>query len=402
MLTQLLWVKVTWEHEEDQFNKRVEVALKTVVNHLMTSGQPIIADSSGSNPDFLLEHKDLFEVVQPDIMDSLISVEFSSIWNKKDFIYGVYRERDSLFVIGPFQGYEDDLIYSPHQISLTCICKSQGYLLSVFYPHQKNLILSEMIILPVMSGLFLLVLIVSFFYTIYFIVRQKKLSEMKTDFVNNMTHEFKTPISTISVSSEMLIKSAVSENPEKVRKYAKIIFEENVRLKNQVERILQIASIDKGDYNLRMNSIDLHEIIRSCVSNFEVVISEKEGKIYTDLKAELHIITADQHHLTNVINNLLDNAYKYSGEKPEILISTKNSEGRIEIALKDNGKGISKENQKHIFDNFLRLQAGDIHDIKGFGLGLYYVKTVVEAMGGSVFVNSELNKGSEFKILFPV
>ena len=402
LLTQLLWVKVTWEHEEDQFNKRVEVALRTVVNHLMTSGQPIIADSSGYNPGFLLEHTDLFEVVRPDILDSLISVEFSSIWNKKDFIYGVYRERDSLFVIGPFQGYEDELISSPHQVSLTCICKSQGYLLSVFYPHQKNLILSEMIILPVMSGLFLLVLIVSFFYTIYFIVRQKKLSEMKTDFVNNMTHEFKTPISTISVSSEMLIKSAVSENPEKVRKYAKIIFEENVRLKNQVERILQIASIDKGDYNLRMNSIDLNEIIRSCVSNFEVVISEKKGKIYTDLKAELHIIIADKHHLTNVINNLLDNAYKYSGEKPEILISTKNSEGKIEMVVKDNGMGISKENQKHIFANFFRLQAGDIHDIKGFGLGLYYVKTVVEAMGGSVFVNSELNKGSEFRILFPV
>jgi two-component system phosphate regulon sensor histidine kinase PhoR len=225
---------------------------------------------------------------------------------------------------------------------------------------------------------------------------------MKTDFVNNMTHEFKTPISTISVSSEMLIKSAVSENPEKVRKYAKIIFEENVRLKNQVERILQIASIDKGDYNLRMNSIDLNEIIRSCVSNFEVVISEKKGKIYTDLKAELHIIIADKHHLTNVINNLLDNACKYSGEKPEILISTKNSEGKIEMVVKDNGMGISKENQKHIFANFFRLQAGDIHDIKGFGLGLYYVKTVVEAMGGSVFVNSELNKGSEFRILFPV
>ena len=402
LVTQLLWVKVTWEHEEDQFGKRVEVALKTVVNHLMTSELPITVESSNSNLDFLLEHMDLFEVVQPDILDSLITVEFSSIWNKKDFIYGVYRERDSLFVIGPFQGYEVELINSPHQISLTCICKSQGYLLSVFYPHQKNLILSEMIILPLMSGLFLLVLIVSFFYTIYFIVRQKKLSEMKTDFVNNMTHEFKTPISTISVSSEMLIKSAVSENPEKVRKYAKIIFEENVRLKNMVERILQIASIDKGDYNLRMNSIDLHEIIKTCVSNFEVVISEKKGKIHSDLKAELHIITADKHHLTNVINNLLDNAYKYSGEKPEIWISTKNSEGRIEIAVKDNGMGMSKENQKHIFDNFFRLQAGDIHDIKGFGLGLYYVKTVVEAMGGSVFVKSELNKGSEFTILFPV
>jgi two-component system phosphate regulon sensor histidine kinase PhoR len=225
---------------------------------------------------------------------------------------------------------------------------------------------------------------------------------MKTDFVNNMTHEFKTPISTISVSSEMLIKSAVSKNPEKVKKYAKIIFDENVRLKNQVERVLQIASIDKGEYNLRMNPIDLHNIIESCVSNFEVVIAEKKGKIYTDLKADMHIITADRHHMTNVINNLLDNANKYSEEKPEIRISTENSEGRIEISIKDNGMGMSKESQKHIFKKFHRIQTGDIHDIKGFGLGLYYVYTVVEAMGGSVFVVSELNKGSEFKISFPV
>jgi two-component system phosphate regulon sensor histidine kinase PhoR len=402
LITQLFWVKVTWEHENDQFNNRVEVALKTVVNHLMTSDRTFSVDSAGSEYQFIQEHKDLFAVVQPEVLDSLITTEFSSIWKKKDFVYGVYRESDDMFVFGNYEGYEKELINSPHQISLTCICKSQGYLLSVYYPHQKGLVFSGMIILPIMSGLFLLVLIVSFFYTIYFIVRQKKLSEMKTDFVNNMTHEFKTPISTISVSSEMLIKSAVSKNPEKVKKYAKIIFDENVRLKNQVERVLQIASIDKGEYNLRMNPIDLHNIIESCVSNFEVVIAEKKGKIYTDLKADMHIITADRHHMTNVINNLLDNANKYSEEKPEIRISTENSEGRIEISIKDNGMGMSKESQKHIFKKFHRIQTGDIHDIKGFGLGLYYVYTVVEAMGGSVFVVSELNKGSEFKISFPV
>jgi len=402
LITQLFWVKVTWEHEKDQFNKRVEVALKTVVNHLMTSDRLFYVDSTGATNRFYDEHRDLFEVVQPYVLDSLITVEFSSIWKMKDFVYGVYRESDSLFVIGPSKGYEKELIDSPHQISLTCICKSQGYLLTVFYPHQKSIILSEMIILPVMSGLFLLVLIVSFFYTIYFIVKQKKLSEMKTDFVNNMTHEFKTPISTISVSSEMLLNSPVSENPGKVRKYAKIIFEENLRLKNQVERVLQIASIDKGEYNLRMNSVDLHEIIEKCVSNFEVVISEKKGEIKTDLKAELHIVTADKHHLTNVINNLLDNANKYSDKKPEILISTKNLEGRVEMSIKDNGMGMSKESQKHIFKKFHRIQTGDIHNIKGFGLGLYYVYTVVKAMGGLVFVRSEKEKGSEFKISFPV
>lgn len=401
LITQLLWVRGTWEHEKDQFDSRVDVALKTVVNHLMTS-RKVPVDSTSADFDLVSKHRELFEFVQPHVLDSLINEEFSSLWKTDDYVYGVYRVKDSLFVIGSFQGYEKELLSSQHQISLTCICKSLGYLLTVYYPHQKSLIFSQMVILPVMSGLFLLVLIVSFFYTIYFIVRQKKLSEMKTDFVNNMTHEFKTPISTISVSSEMLTKTAVSENPEKVRKYANIIFEENVRLKNQVERVLQIASIDKGEYNLKMKPVDIHEIIEKCVSNFEVIILEKKGKIHTELNAELHIITADKHHLTNVINNLLDNANKYSEDKPDIWISTENSEGKIEISVKDNGMGISKENQKHIFKKFHRIQTGDIHDIKGFGLGLYYVYTVVKAMGGSVFVKSEQNKGSEFKLSFPV
>ena len=401
LITQLLWVRGTWEHENDQFDSRVDVALKTVVNHLMTS-RKVPVDSTSVDFDLVSKHRELFEFIQPHVLDSLINEEFSSLWKTDDYVYGVYRVKDSLFVIGSFQGYEKELLSSQHQISLTCICKSLGYLLTVYYPHQKSLIFSQMVILPVMSGLFLLVLIVSFFYTIYFIVRQKKLSEMKTDFVNNMTHEFKTPISTISVSSEMLTKTAVSKNPEKVRKYANIIFEENVRLKNQVERVLQIASIDKGEYNLKMKPVDIHEIIEKCVSNFEVIILEKKGKIHTELNAELHIITADKHHLTNVINNLLDNANKYSEDKPDIWISTENSEGKIEISVKDNGMGISKENQKHIFKKFHRIQTGDIHDIKGFGLGLYYVYTVVKAMGGSVFVKSEQNKGSEFKLSFPV
>ncbi len=402
LVTQLLWVKVTWEHEEDQFNKRVEVTLKSVVNQLMTADHPFVIDSLSPDFMFINNHRDLFEVVQPDILDSLISVEFSSIWTKNDFVYGVYLQTDSTFVIGDYKGYEKELTNSPHQISLTCICKSHGYLLSVFYPHQKSLILSKMIILPVMSGLFLMVLIVSFFYTIYFIVKQKKFSEMKTDFVNNMTHEFKTPISTISVSSEMLMKDTVSNTPEKVGKYAKIIFDENVRLKNQVERVLQIAAIDKGEYNLKMDVVDVHEVIRKCVSNFEVVVAEKNGVIHSYLKAGIHTITGDKDHLTNVINNFLDNALKYSGKNPEILVYTGNIEGKIEIAVKDNGMGMAKESLKHIFKKFHRVQTGDIHDIKGFGLGLYYVSTVVGAMGGRVTAKSEINKGSEFKIIFPV
>jgi len=304
--------------------------------------------------------------------------------------------------MGIYEGFENELLASPHWVSLTCLCKSENYLLSVYFEHQQKMILNKMIILPVMSGLFLLTLVFSFFFTLYAMIKQKKLSEIKTDFVNNMTHEFKTPISTISVSSEMLTKDKIIESPDKIKKYAGIIFDENTRLKNQVERVLQIAILDKGDYKLKMKEHDVHEIIQSCIDNFKVIIGERNGKIDTRLKAGQHIITTDKVHLTNIINNLLDNANKYTFETPEILITTFNLNGKIKIAIEDNGIGISKENINEIFKKFHRIQIGDIHNVKGFGLGLFYVKTMIDEMGGVIEVKSEINKGSRFILNFPL
>ncbi|MCD4664319.1 MAG: HAMP domain-containing histidine kinase, partial [Bacteroidales bacterium] len=314
----------------------------------------------------------------------------------------VFRSNDSIFVMGIYDGFKKKLLKSPHWVSLTCICKSDNYLLAIYFEHQQRLILNEMIILPVMSGLFLLILVFSFFFTIYAMIRQKKLSEIKTDFVNNMTHEFKTPISTISVSSEMLTKDKVIESPEKIKKYARIIFDENTILKNQVERVLQIAIIDKKDFKLKMKDLNVHEIIQSCIDNFKIIVGERNGKLDTSLKAGQHTIIADIVHLTNIINNLLDNANKYSFETPEILITTINLKGKIEITVEDKGIGINKENLNDIFKKFHRIQTGDIHNVKGFGLGLFYVKTMIEEMGGTIEVKSEINKGSSFILYFPV
>jgi two-component system phosphate regulon sensor histidine kinase PhoR len=225
---------------------------------------------------------------------------------------------------------------------------------------------------------------------------------MKTDFVNNMTHEFKTPISTISISSEMLQKDLVAQSPERVKKYAQVIFDENARLKNQVEGVLQIAIFDKGDYKLKMKELDIHEIIRDRVKNFEVQVHERKGKLNNCLKAREHIIVADKVHIANIINNLLDNANKYSPEPPDILVSTSNKDGQIMIMVEDKGLGISRENQPHVYKKFHRLHTGDIHDVKGFGLGLFYVKTMVEVMGGTIDLKSELNKGSCFIVTFKV
>ncbi len=402
MVTQLLWVHNVWELKENQFNNSVKLAMKSVVNQLLTSENHFPVNENTFKPNFHNEHIEILSVVNPNTLDSLIQEEFNSINLNESCIYGVFSKADTVFVMGPFHGYEEQLSHSQNWVSLTCLCDSESYLLSTYFEDEESLIYSKMAILPVMSGIFMLVLIFSFFFTINSMLRQKKVSELKTDFVNNMTHEFKTPIATISVSSEMLSKTIVAETPEKVKKYARIIFDENTRLKNQVERVLQIAIIDREEYKLKMEKLDAHSIIEDVVRNFKVLVEERNGTISVMAKAKQPIIFADKVHFTNVLNSLLDNANKYSPEKPEITVETKNAKGKIEISIVDKGIGIKKENQKDVYKKFHRLQTGNIHNSKGFGIGLFYAKTMIELMGGNLNLKSEINKGSVFSIVFPV
>ncbi len=402
MVTQLLWVRDVWELKEDQFNNSVKIALKSVVNQLLTSDEVYPVDETSFDPGFYNEHIEILSVINPLTLDSLIQEEMGGMKLNKDYVYGVFRKTDSAFVMGPYQGHEQELSHSQNWVSLTCLCESDSYLLSAYFEHQQGLIFNQMAILPIMSGLFLLILVFSFFFTIASMLRQKKVSELKTDFVNNMTHEFKTPIATISVSSEILSKNMVAGSPERVKKYAKIIFDENTRLKNQVERVLQIAILDREEYNLKMERLDIHQILEDVVRNFKVQVEERNGRIQFDLAARQHFLLLDKVHFTNILNNLLDNANKYSPKNPEILVATKNVNGKIEISVQDNGIGIRKENQREIVKKFHRLQTGNLHDTKGFGIGLFYVKTMVEPMGGTLMINSELNKGSTFSLIFPV
>ncbi len=402
LITQLFWVRDAWLLKEDQFTNAVDVALKSVVNQLMTSNKAIPENNIKIDPELYQKHFEIFSVVDPVILDSLIKEELSSLHINRNFCYGVYDVPEHDFIMGNYKGFEQKLLDSPHWRSLTCLCQAESYNLSVYFPRRHLLVTNQMIILPVMSGIFLMILVFSFFFTIYSLLRQKKLDEVKSDFVNNMTHEFKTPIATISVSSEMLMKESVAKSPEKVKKYASIIFDENVRLKSQVERVLQIAILEKEDFKLKMKELNVHDIINSSIDNFRVVVGERKGKLVTNLGAQHYTITANREHLANIFNNLLDNANKYSPTSPKISVSTFNDKGWIKISFEDNGIGISKENQHEIFKKFQRLQSGDIHDVKGFGIGLYYVKTMVEKMGGTIDLKSELDKGSQFIISFPV
>ncbi len=216
-----------------------------------------------------------------------------------------------------------------------------------------------------------------------------------------MTHEFKTPISTISLATEMLADKTVEKSPERFSNYIKMIGDENKRLSLLVENILQTAILDKGEFKLKIQNIDVHTLIEQTIENIKLQVENKEGEITTRLNATTHIINADRVHITNVIFNLIDNALKYSVEKPTITISTKNNETGIFISIQDNGIGISKENQKRIFDTMFRVHTGNIHNVKGFGLGLSYVKAVVEKHRGAVSVDSIIGKGTTFTIYLP-
>jgi two-component system phosphate regulon sensor histidine kinase PhoR len=270
--------------------------------------------------------------------------------------------------------------------------------LSIYFPNRRNFIIRSIGFISISSSVLTIFLIVTFGFTLYVILRQKRLSEMKGDFVNNMTHELKTPIATISLASQMLGDRSISTSEKNYDRIATIIADESKRLGQQVEKVLQMAKFDQGDLKIKMKEVSVHEIIESVISNFILQVDSKNGILIPSLHAENDTVYADPVHLTNAISNLLDNAVKYTPERPEIYIETRNTGQLLLLTIRDNGIGISKSNQRRIFDKFYRVPTGNIHSVKGFGLGLSYVKKIITELQGTI---SELGAGSSFIIRLP-
>jgi two-component system phosphate regulon sensor histidine kinase PhoR len=231
-------------------------------------------------------------------------------------------------------------------------------------------------------------------------LKQKRLSEIRTDFVNNMTHELKTPISTIGLSADAIQGALSNADTERVRSYVDIIKNENSRLKSQVERVLQIASLSPKKVALQNQEIDFHALLQSAAQTFRMQLQDDDGSITTTFQAQHFHIKGDSVHITNVVYNLIDNAVKYTTLTPHIQIRTTWKSGWLRIEFEDNGIGIDRENQKMIFEKFYRVPTGNLHSVRGYGLGLFYVKTIVEAHKGKINLTSEPNKGSTFIIEF--
>ncbi|MDP6909395.1 MAG: HAMP domain-containing sensor histidine kinase, partial [Flavobacteriales bacterium] len=296
----------------------------------------------------------------------------------------------------------EGILASEHKVNLSPgNVFSQPRFLSIFFPDQNKYLLRTMWLLLTISAMFILVIIFSFSFTVSTIIRQKKLSEIKNDFINNMTHELKTPISTISLACQALNDPDVKATEGIVDNYINVIADENKRLAMVVENVLRTAVMDKGELKLKIVDLDVHEIVDQVLQNMKIQMERKGGQFITDLKATSTMVQADKVHLTNVIFNLVDNALKYTEKIPVIKVGTKNRADGIAVFIEDNGIGISNENQKKIFDKLYRVPKGNIHNVKGFGLGLSYVKAIVEKHNGWIKVKSEPNKGSRFEILIP-
>jgi two-component system, OmpR family, phosphate regulon sensor histidine kinase PhoR len=274
--------------------------------------------------------------------------------------------------------------------------------LNIYFPDKISFLFKSLSYLTFSSLLLTLAILMSFALAVFIMFRQKRLSEIRSDFVSNMTHELKTPISTISLASQLLGDKSIPAEVKNTDQISKIITEECRRLGNQVEKVLQTAVFDKGKLRLRLGEVDIHEIITGVIEAFSIQVKSRSGKITTSLRADEFRLQADQVHITNLLSNLLDNAIKYCSRNPEIRVETCNRKDYLMISVSDNGIGISKNDQKRIFEKFYRVPTGNIHSVKGFGLGLSYVKMIAEEHQGYVEVESEVYAGSTFNVYLPV
>ena len=393
-----------------EFSEQTNLALRNVLNIISNA----IEDSSEHYGAIKQLNVNQFKV---DIIQELDSYYLETLLKKalynqnihEDFTFGIYDCFTNQLTFSKLYKFTDDSLYTLVNNNIIGLdsarlnLKNDGHYFTVFFPNvqiklpQNTVFLSPWIYI---SAIVFLVLIF-FGFSLATIIKQKRLSEVITDFINNMTHELKTPIATISLSSEMIMRLEIKDDLEKAKKYAVIIFKENKRLETQVERVLNISTLDSENTTLNKKSLDFHELLFEVKDTFDFNQLVNGGKISIENNASIFVIQADPIHITNVVYNLLDNAVKYCTSQPEIIISTKTEKKYLVVEIKDNGIGIRKEYLKMIFDKFYRVATGNIHDIKGFGLGLFYVKLIINEHNGTIDVKSKVGEGSTFTIKLP-
>jgi len=349
------------------------------------------------------DKRPLSERVEKSKLEMILKSSFSDKNIELPFEFAVQSSHnDTLHFPLKSEGFTNNFQGTHYRTSLfpNDVFQKPEFLL-VYFPNKQSHVLKSLSLVLFGSIFFTFIIIISSGLSIYVMIRQKKISDIKTDFINNMTHEFKTPIATISIAADSINNPKVLREPETIRNFTRIIKEENNRMNSRVEQVLQMALLDNKDFRLKSVIVDMHYMIEKAVSHFRLQIENRNGAILLDLMADNAIVEVDEDHMRNVLMNLLDNANKYSVVNPEIKVFSFNRSGRFYFGVEDKGIGMNQETQRKIFDKFFRVTTGNIHNIKGFGLGLSYVKAIVFAHQGSIQVTSEAGRGSRFEINLP-
>ena len=403
---QSYWVVKTLDLRQKQFDETVQIALLNTAKELAK-----LTRTNLPNENLISRVASNYYVVNinnqinPDDLEFYLRKEFEAVSLKENFEFGIYDCTSDEMVYGSFISFRDgenNYQFSEHQTDIFPKFDEYVYYFGVRFPNKGNFLLNTML-LTIIFSVILLVAIVYFVYSMYIILYQRQLSHMQRDFINNMTHEFKTPISTINIASDVLIKNERLNKDVRLKRYAQIIKDQNQRLNNQVENVLQIAQMEKDDLSLKKSEVHINEIIEGMSDSIEMKVHEQQGNLILDLNAKEDKVSADILHLTNIIYNLLDNAIKYTKDKPWIKISTENTvNNSLKFSIEDRGVGIKKDYVSKVFKKFYRVPTGDIHDVKGFGLGLYYVKYVCDQHRWKVEIKSEEGRGTIININMPL
>lgn len=395
---QIYWISQALNLQQDKFQEDVFISLKKVAENISEYNQmdfPVENPVKQISSDYYIVN--IREAIDANILELYLRKEFIKRNIQTDYEYAIYDCSSEKMVYGDYVAFEE----GSSEVQIEDLPKYDEfiYYFGINFPKKTSYLLAGNKLWIFFS--FLLLLTVLFFvYALSIILRQKRLFELQKDFINNMTHEFKTPISTIHIASEALLNNKVISTEKTLSNYTQIIKEQNERLNRQVEKILQIAALERREIDLKFEEIALHQSINSIVKSVELSLQKRNGEIHTRLQATNDIIVCDKLHLTNILYNIIDNAIKYTNQKPSITIETKEVERFLYLKISDNGIGIPQEELGNVKNKFFRVPTGKVHNVKGFGLGLYYVDQICKAHNWNWDIKSEKNKGTS--VLFTI